>query len=173
MPHTGFTLIELMLSLFLAAALVVFSSLSWRAFTDKQILGHGFNRLQDSILFARNHALTIARPVSVCASRDGQRCGGLAYEHGWIVFEEGKDENHGQRNADETILAVQPALAKRLSARASASLAPALTFSHSGRLVAAGRIVFCLDNNPDQARAMVFIRSGRVRTVGADELSAC
>lgn len=173
MLRTGFTLIELLLAMFLSAALLVSSTFAWRVFSDKQTFNQGFDRLQASILFARNHALSADRTVSVCASEDGAYCSGLAYERGWIVFAENADGPIGRRNTDEPILSLQPALAERMSARASASLSPALSFSRHGRLSASGRIVLCLDNNPDYARALVFIRSGRMRIVTADEINTC
>ena len=173
MMRSGFTLIELLLAVFLSAALLILSSLSWREHVDGNTLRRALDSLRASVLFARNYALSKARTVSLCASPDGLRCGGLAYERGWIVFVEDNDAEIAQRSSDEPVLELQPALSNRLSIRPSASLAPALTFSSRGRLAAGGRIVFCLDNDSTQARALVLIRSGRMRVADAREARSC
>ncbi len=127
---TGWTLLEL--SCVLAAAALVcalaipaFSGLVTRLRADMV-------RMQMATAFnmARNTAITRHRPVAVCASEDGWRCGG-DWSRGWLIH-----RDHGPESvpiAEEDILRFQPgSTAQAVSAAASVGR-NRLRFQRDGR----------------------------------------
>ena len=74
-PARGFTLIELMLGLTILAILLALAVPSFRQFTRSNAATSANNDLVTSLQLARSEALKRNRPVTVCASADGEECG--------------------------------------------------------------------------------------------------
>jgi type IV fimbrial biogenesis protein FimT len=84
---TGFTLIELMVTLAIAAVLVAIAMPSYRSITNSSRIASEMNALIGSLQFARAEAIKQGLPVTVCASTDGATCSAAtAWQTGWIVF---------------------------------------------------------------------------------------
>ncbi len=127
---TGWTLLEL--TCVLAAAALV-CALAIPAFTGLVTrLRADMVRMQMVTAFnmARNTAITRHRPVAVCASEDGLRCGG-DWSRGWLIH-----RDHGPEPvpiAEEDILRFQPGTTAN-AVRASASAGRSrLRFQRDGR----------------------------------------
>ena len=83
----GFTLIELMITITVAAILLGVGIPTFREFTRNNAVTAAHNDLVTSFGYARSEALRRSRPVSVCASADGATCGDAAdWTTGWIAF---------------------------------------------------------------------------------------
>ena len=88
----GFTLIELMVVLTIAALLLAIGVPTFRNASLGGRLSAAANNLLASIQLARSEAIKRNLPVTVCASSDGTTCaGGGGWEQGWIVLNEGTD----------------------------------------------------------------------------------
>jgi len=86
----GFTLIELMTAIMVAAVLLAVGIPSYREITRNNSVTSAQNDLVTALTLARSEALRQATPVSVCASSNGTSCltgsGPTDWSAGWIVF---------------------------------------------------------------------------------------
>ena len=85
----GFTLIELMFVLTIAALLFAIGVPTFRNAALGSQLSAAANNLLASIQLARSEAIKRNLPVTVCASSDGATCTGGGWEQGWIVVDSG------------------------------------------------------------------------------------
>ncbi|SRR5579875_624736 len=86
-PHAaGFTLIELMVTITVAAILMAVAVPAFRSFLQNDRLLTEANLLVASLNLARSEAIKEDADVWVCASSDGLTCSGVAnWTQGWIV----------------------------------------------------------------------------------------
>ncbi|WNH51554.1 GspH/FimT family protein [Stenotrophomonas oahuensis] len=126
----GWTLLELTCALALAALLCALAVPAFGGLVTR--LRADMVRMQMATAFnmARNTAITRHRPIAVCASEDGWRCGG-DWSRGWLIY-----RDHGPSPvpiAEEDILRFQPGSTAK-SVRAGASLGRhRLRFQRDGR----------------------------------------
>lgn len=81
----GFTLIELLIALSIAAILLAIAVPSYSGSRLNSQLRASANDLIGSINLARSEAIKGGATVTLCASSNGQTCGG-AWNQGWIVL---------------------------------------------------------------------------------------
>lgn len=92
--NSGFTLIELMITLVVAAVLLAWAVPSFQRFMDRTTLTSETNQWVGMINAARNEAITLGRRVTVCRTTDPLcsgtgtcACGGSAtFQDGVLVF---------------------------------------------------------------------------------------
>jgi type IV fimbrial biogenesis protein FimT len=83
---TGFTLIELMIVLSIAAILLVIGVPAFQNTVLGTQRAVGLNIMTTMISTARNEAITRNENIELCASSDSATCSGLAsWEDGWII----------------------------------------------------------------------------------------
>jgi type IV fimbrial biogenesis protein FimT len=83
----GFTLLELMMTLTVAAILLSIAAPSFRYVTTANRASSEINALLGDMQMARAEALREGVYVTICASTDGATCAGAtAWNTGWIVF---------------------------------------------------------------------------------------
>lgn len=100
--RNGFTLLELMIVLSIAAILVTVAVPSMSRLIRESQASSSINDLVYAMRLARNEAVTRKLPVAVCAS-DGTECTqDNDWEQGWMVFTDpngnGQCEDDGDRN---------------------------------------------------------------------------
>jgi type IV fimbrial biogenesis protein FimT len=83
--QTGFTIIELMVTLALAAIVLMAAVPSFTQIIKSNRLTTNVNDLVYAISLARSEALK-SGGASVCASSDGTACDNALWKQGWIVF---------------------------------------------------------------------------------------
>jgi type IV fimbrial biogenesis protein FimT len=83
----GFTLIELVVVIAVAAVLLGIAVPSFRTFNQNSRLATQANSLVYALNLARSQAVSLDQPVQVCASSDGATCNAPAagWVAGWIV----------------------------------------------------------------------------------------
>lgn len=123
----GFTLIELMITLIIAAVVLAFGVPSFESFIRKGRLTSETNNLIADLQFARSEAIKRGIRVTVCHSADQASCGGTAgiFDSGWIVFVDRGDEGIVDAGTDE-ILRVSTGLPS-ISSRAIGTVPAAAT----------------------------------------------
>lgn len=83
----GFTLLELIVAMTIAAILLTIGIPSFKYVTAANRMSGEVNGLLGDMLFARSEAIKEGQTVTVCASTDKQTCSGSnAWNTGWIVF---------------------------------------------------------------------------------------
>jgi type IV fimbrial biogenesis protein FimT len=94
--NSGFTLIELMITLFIVGVLLAVGVPSMRTFMQNSQLIASTNELLSALHVARSEALKLNRKVTICVSDDGQSClNSNDWTQGWIVFVDANDDRVG------------------------------------------------------------------------------
>jgi type IV fimbrial biogenesis protein FimT len=108
MKTSGFTLVEMLMTMAIVAILMAIAIPSFRYITNSNRIAGEVNGLLGDMQFARAEAIKEGRNVSVCISADGASCSNVTtWQNGWIVFMD--PTNVGTVDAGETVLRVQPA----------------------------------------------------------------
>ncbi|MCW8942695.1 MAG: GspH/FimT family pseudopilin [Gammaproteobacteria bacterium] len=94
--YSGFTLVELMITLFIVGILVAVGVPSMRTFMQNNQLIATTNELVSAIHVARSEALKLNKRVTICVSDNGKSCiSSEKWALGWIVFVDANDDRVG------------------------------------------------------------------------------
>ena len=103
--QSGFTLIELMVTLALIAIVLMIGVPSFRSMVTNNRVVAQANELATSIQYARSEAIKRTTSVSICSSTNQTACdGGNAWATGWLVFTDAN--SNGALDGGDTILRV-------------------------------------------------------------------
>ena len=85
--HSGFTLIELMITLAIVGILLTLGVPSLKTFMQGNQLIASSNELISALHVARSEAIKLNSRVSICESSNGTSCSNTgSWKNGWIVF---------------------------------------------------------------------------------------
>jgi type IV fimbrial biogenesis protein FimT len=111
----GFTLVELMVVLALAAVVLVLGVPTFSDVIERTSLATATNMLVGSMNAARSEAITRRVPVVICASSDGGTCSGDDdWSSGWIIFSEPDKNDPPVVGDDSELLRVVGSLGTRV-----------------------------------------------------------
>ena len=157
----GISLTELVFTSAIVAGLLGWGVPAFRDVTRDAARAREVNQFVQAIYLARSEAIKRNGVVSLCPSRDGQRCSGAAtpWHAGWIVFVNADRDQPAVRDAGEPLLRVHPAWdAGRIVANRST-----LSFRPFGQLAVTATYTFCDERGPRAARAVIISQTGRPR----------
>lgn len=159
----GFTLIELMVTLAVAAIILVFASNSVYQLYKKNQVTTDVNRIVAQLNFARTAAVNKGVPVTICPSPDGKNCS-TNWASGMLVF----IDTHRDRQFThvEKILHYFPKFAAGVQVDFKSFQGDqALTFLPTGygRAMAGSFTYRACDNKAQCQRKVILNRIGRVR----------
>lgn len=153
--NRGVTLIEMMVTIAIAAILAAVAVPGFVDFMRRNNLTSMTNDLMSTINHARGEAIKRGAIVSMCSSSNGGACGGT-WSDGWIVFVDA--DGDGTVDAGDNVLRSHAGLPGGLYTVA-ASLADTnavartyLQFARNGTAVNTGSLAVCY--NSDEATAM-------------------
>ncbi len=161
----GFTLIELMTILAVAAVLFTVATPALQLFVNNSRQTSAVNDFVSSLHIARNTAITTNARVTMCASEGGLDCEAVAWNDGWIVF---TDQNSNRQvDAGESI--VGTSTGNDDLAIQSGQFPSFLMYRPSGRAMTVavtgnvGQFTICDRRGVDHAKAVILDLSGRPR----------
>jgi type IV fimbrial biogenesis protein FimT len=158
---TGFTAIELMITLSIAAILLAAGIPSFQAFTSQQQMKAAVAGLQNDLMMGRSEAVHLNARVVTCPGNPADGCTGRnEWSDGWIVFAD--DNADRQRQQTETIVRRGHDL-KNIRVRSSAGRTDVRFFPDGSAPGSNGSITFCGRGGPGQARKLVISNLGRIR----------
>jgi type IV fimbrial biogenesis protein FimT len=102
--HTGFTLVELMITLAIVGILLTVGVPSLKTFMQSNQLIASTNELISALHVARSEAIKLNSRVSICESSDGEECATTGdWSNGWIVFVDADGNLEGTKEACEAV----------------------------------------------------------------------
>lgn len=127
----GFTAVELLVVLAIAAILVSLAAPSFQGLLTSNRIKNHFSLLQRDLQLTRAEALRTGQSVTICTSSNGSSCNISSgdWHSGWIIF----TDPQGNRSIDpgDQILRVQPPLSGSITLLSSPTTS-AITFNRSG-----------------------------------------
>lgn len=147
--HTGFTLVELMIGLAIAAIVMTLGVPSFRDLIQNNRVTTTTNEIVLALQMGRSEAAKRGQSITVCASADGDTCSGATnWATGWIVTTGASDE-----------IRVTSALSGGLTLTGSASQ---VVFRSAGDTAAGLTLTLSFSGcTGDRARAITVAASGQ------------
>jgi type IV fimbrial biogenesis protein FimT len=166
--NSGFTLIELMLTISIAAVLMAVGIPAMQDVIINNRIVTEANELVTHISLARSEAIKRNRAIVICISADpnavSPACGGTSqdWSSGWITFVD--DNGNNAHNAGELILRVGNALSGNTTIKADTEGATFIGFNGDGsrnRNLLNLRIAICAGSDEASGRELVIDSLGR------------
>jgi len=162
----GFTLLELMVTVAMAAIVLTTGVPGFQTIVKNNRLTTATNGLVGALGLARSEAVKRGVRITVCKSADGAACISTGdWSQGWIVFTD-LDNDGVYDPADsppETLLRVQDAMNGSLTMVGNANVANRISYVASGRSMQLGTVAVCDDRSGNVGKSIVINRTGRVR----------
>jgi type IV fimbrial biogenesis protein FimT len=162
--HSGFTLIELMMTITIAGILLTIGIPSFKYVTNSNRASSEINGLLGDMQFARAEAIREGQTVTICPSTTGASCSGTtSWQTGWLVFSD--TSVIGIVDGTDAILKIQKTFSGTDTVTSDHGVV-AVTFSREGftSSLPAGGITFTLHTSPVSAN---FTRCLSATIVGA------
>lgn len=172
----GFTLMELLIAVSVAAILAGIAAPNFQSMIQESRQESRVNELTGALFYARSEAIKRSSRVSVCARSSNTSCG-TNWDKGWIVYIDNA-ENPGVIDAAETVLKIASSLPTGFTVTNSAIVQgssnaiqrPYVRFGPRGlsNWRGSGTFTFCDNRGTSAARSINISMSGDVRQGRAD-----
>ncbi len=173
--QTGFTLVELLVTMVVAGILASFAIPNFKLTVQNNRLVTESNDLLGSLLYARSMAITIdsnlttpAHLVKICASSDGATCStSNNWQSGWIVTgytSAAGATSNTSGTATLTVLRAYPAFTNTNTLN-GAAVGSSITFNKDGttNLAGGGSFILCDTRGVKYARSIYLYKNGEAR----------
>ena len=159
----GLTLVEVMITLTIAAILLTWAVPSLQDFIVRNRMSTEVNNLVATLYVARSESVKRLEKVKVCpANSDFSGCSGTDWEKGWIIFTD--VNNNNVINDTDTLIQEYPSLPSRFKIQGSADR-PYIVFQPNGRSTGyTNTFKFCDSGGVANVRNVILSNEGRVRT---------
>ncbi len=165
---SGFTLIELIVTIAVAGILLAIASPQLNAVVTGNRSTAEVNNFVSALNLARGEAVTRGSTVTLCQSSDGAACSAeKAWEKGWIVFTD--PDGDGTVDAGEQVLRVYAALGGNVTLRADANFEDFLSYQALGASIGnggagSGAFRLCDSRGAAKAYTIAVNNTGRVNS---------
>lgn len=162
--HLGFTFIELVIIVAIAAILLTAGVPSFIALIKGNRMTTQVNEFIGTLSYARSEAVKRGQSVTICQSSNGTACGGaLQWENGFLLFVD--PNGNATVDAGEVTLRVGQAAPADFTIRGT-NFTNALTYAPTAFIQpdgTSGFLTFCDDRGPSWARGVLVSATGRPR----------
>ncbi len=166
----AFTLIELVVTLAVAAVLAAIAAPSFADIIKNNRLTTEINELASALNLSKSEAIKRGETVTTCRSSNGTSCTGNWHD-GWIVFVDSSIE--GTVDSDDTILLVHGPISSNNTLIFDGS-GDRVTYEATGFAVDHdGIYTLCDDRGDSSAKGLDVSPSGRVSVANASDLDSC
>lgn len=171
----GFTLVELMVTLGIAAILMALGAPQLRTFLQKQQVKADVDRLSSAVRLARSEAMKRSGIVSICPLKDPDdatpACAGAAntasWANGWMIFLSNGPTAGTFNGPSDTILKVEQGT--RSGKVASSKAIPSISFQSLGIALAATGTFTIGDSGETACTKLIMSMQGRPRTAACSD----
>ncbi|MEM7564668.1 MAG: GspH/FimT family pseudopilin [Pseudomonadota bacterium] len=164
--NSGFTLLELMITLTVITLVMAIGIPSMRTFIQNDRLTTQINTLVGHLAYARSEAVKRSQQVSLCVSNNTTSCtGGNNWQNGWIIYVD--SDGDGSFTAGEEILRAKQTLDGSNTLN-PATITTQVTYDYRGFVTAAsvGSFSLCDSRGASYGKAIAISTTGRVRKEG-------
>jgi type IV fimbrial biogenesis protein FimT len=166
--QTGFTVLELMITISIVGILLAAGVPSFQSFSQQQQMKAAVARLQNDLMMARSEAVHLSTRVVTCPGDPALGCTGASeWNTGWIVFVD--DNADRQRQPSERIVRRGEGL-ENMQVWSSSGRTDVRFFPDGSAPGSNSSISFCGPGGPGQARKLVISNLGRIRRDKAPDL---
>lgn len=162
MRNQGFTLVELMIMLVVAAILLTIGIPSYQDLVQNNRRVTAVNELVSGLHLARSEAFKRNRTVSVCPSADGVDCGGT-WASGWLVFVNADTDMPPAVTDGDEIIRYVAAPSQGLPLSADAASASGLSYSARGRPLRPVSFAYCDPRGGNDSRSLTLGLGGHIQ----------
>jgi type IV fimbrial biogenesis protein FimT len=162
--NSGFTLLELLITVALISIVTAIAVPSMTSFTQNDRLTTNINTLVGHLAYARSEAVKRSQQVSICISSDSATCTGANFDEGWIVYIDA--DNNGSFTEDtasgEVILRAQQQL-EGGNTLTPTTFADQVTYDYRGFATSTGSFLLCDGRIGPHGKTITISPTGRVR----------
>ena len=156
----GFSLVELMITVLVAAILTAIAWPSFRDFMHRSAVTAQANQVVAALQYARNEAVSRRYPTAMCGSTDGASCsaGDTSFENGWMIWRDTTLSGTPSYDASKDELLRVTQLQNNISIRSfgGSGSADLIAFDQRGAVIgaagAASNIVICAKKKPEDTQ---------------------
>ncbi len=172
MKNQGFTIIELMIAVLVAAITLTLGVPSFVSSIQNNRLTSQLNSLIGSLNYARSEAVKLGlNNVTICGSSNGSSCNTSSWESGWIIFSDGGVT--GTVDGSDQVLRIESTLSGSNTLRAYGFGSTAfVSFDKSGMVSSTGSLILCDSRDAEEAKAIVINLSGQSRIATDDDANS-
>ena len=159
--HSGYTLLELIITVALVALVFAIAIPSMTTFNQNDRLTTNINTLIGHLAYARSEAVKRSVQVALCASNDGATCSG-SWNDGWIVFIDADSDN--AFTAGEEVIRTHQDLGGNNTLSAT-GIGTQIIYDNRGFVNAAsvGSLQLCDNRSGPHGKTIRITTTGRVR----------
>lgn len=162
--NSGFTLLELVVTLTLISLVTAIGIPSMRVFIQNDRLVTQINTMVGHLSYARSEAVTRHQRVVLCASSNLSSCSSTNWADGWILFVDSDDSS--DYTTDENMLRQQQALTNGMTL--TSSIGSVVTYDERGFAPnSIGTFSLCDDRRETEMKSISISATGRVRQGGS------
>lgn len=166
MPVRGFTLIEMLVALAIAALLAAFAVPAVSGAFESARARSAESALVGSLARAGSGAALGGRRTVLCPSRDGTSCAeGADWSGGWLVFQDLDADR--ERDAGEAEIARHGALEGRVRLRTTSGRSRIVFQGYGSNAGSNATFTLCDGRGAEYGRALVLNNRGQLRTTRA------